>query len=58
MPSVKRRPVDKQKEVHLHVRTVEDRYRRWARAAKKDDRSLSSWVARQLDLAAQGMAPQ
>ena len=53
MQSAKRRPVDKQKEVHLHVRTIEDRYRRWLKAAKRDERSLSSWVARQLDLAAQ-----
>lgn len=36
----------------LYVRVDKSQNRRWLRAAKKDNRTLSSWVRHQLDIAA------
>lgn len=39
------------KERHLHVRVADAQVERWQRAARRDNRSLSSWVTTALDAA-------
>lgn len=46
------------KVAYLYVRTNKERHRRWVKAAKKDNRSLSSWVSHQLEIAAKATSPR
>lgn len=39
----------KRKDEHLHIRARAEQIRRWKRAADKDQRTLSQWVAVILD---------
>lgn len=49
MPKLKWRKPANLKVAHLHVRAAQDQMRRWHAAAKKERRSLSSWVVSNLD---------